>query len=171
MVPTSGDVWRALADRQVHPPLVARATEASRAAQAFHWPLEFPDVMAAGGFDAVLGNPPWDVIQLGEEEYFAQEAPEIAELSASEREVAIGTLERERPALFARYVTDKRFLEAINTYSRSSGRYPHTARGKINTYALFSELSNSAISVDGRAGLVVETDIATGKDTAKFFSS
>lgn len=23
------------------------------------WPLEFPDVFAAGGFDAVLGNPPW----------------------------------------------------------------------------------------------------------------
>ena len=54
MVPTSGDVWRALADKQVHPPLVARAVEASRTARAFHWLLEFPDVMAAGGFDVVL---------------------------------------------------------------------------------------------------------------------
>ncbi len=57
MVPTSGDVWRARANKQMHPPLVARATEASRQAHAFHWPLEFPDVMVSGGFDVVLGNP------------------------------------------------------------------------------------------------------------------
>ena len=25
----------------------------------FHWPLEFPEVFAQGGFDVVLGNPPW----------------------------------------------------------------------------------------------------------------
>src|SRR5207244_4276424 len=26
----------------------------------FHWPLEFPEVFAEGGFDCVLGNPPWE---------------------------------------------------------------------------------------------------------------
>ena len=25
----------------------------------FHWPLEFPEVFQEGGFDVVLGNPPW----------------------------------------------------------------------------------------------------------------
>jgi hypothetical protein len=25
----------------------------------FHWPLEFPEVAVAGGFDAIVGNPPW----------------------------------------------------------------------------------------------------------------
>lgn len=25
----------------------------------FHWPLAFPEALVAGGFDAVLGNPPW----------------------------------------------------------------------------------------------------------------
>ena len=31
----------------------------------FHWELEFPDVFGAGrsGFDAVLGNPPWETAQ------------------------------------------------------------------------------------------------------------
>ena len=43
----------------------------------------------SGGFDVVLGNPPWDVMQLGEEEYFAQRAPEIAELSGAARKHAI----------------------------------------------------------------------------------
>lgn len=35
-------------------------------ARAFHWPLEFPDVFAAGGFDVVLGNPPWERIKVPE---------------------------------------------------------------------------------------------------------
>ena len=25
----------------------------------FHWPLAFPEVFAAGGFDVILGNPPF----------------------------------------------------------------------------------------------------------------
>src|SRR5207249_3117641 len=25
----------------------------------FHWPLEFPEVFARGGFDAIVGNPPF----------------------------------------------------------------------------------------------------------------
>ena len=28
--------------------------------QFFHWHLAFPEVFAAGGFDCVLGNPPWE---------------------------------------------------------------------------------------------------------------
>lgn len=31
----------------------------ARAVKPFHWPLEFPEVMANGGFDAVVGNPPF----------------------------------------------------------------------------------------------------------------
>lgn len=30
----------------------------------FHWPLEFPDVLP-GGFDAVIGNPPWEMLSAG----------------------------------------------------------------------------------------------------------
>ena len=30
----------------------------------FHWPLEFPDVLPTG-FDAVIGNPPWEMLRAG----------------------------------------------------------------------------------------------------------
>ena len=52
--------------------------KAARRARAFHWPLEFPDVMQRGGFDVVLGNPPWERIKLQEQEFFATLSPEIA---------------------------------------------------------------------------------------------
>jgi len=39
----------------------------------FHWELEFPDVFnaACGGFDAILGNPPWDTLQPQSKEFFS----------------------------------------------------------------------------------------------------
>ena len=33
-----------------------------RAERFFHWPIEFPDVFPAG-FDAVVGNPPWEMLR------------------------------------------------------------------------------------------------------------
>ena len=50
----------------------------AHAVHAFHWPLEFPDILARGGFDVVVGNPPWERIKLQEQEFFAARSPEIA---------------------------------------------------------------------------------------------
>lgn len=170
-IPTTAHVWDALAGRTVYGPLVGRAQDLAGQACAFHWPLEFADVMAAGGFDVVLGNPPWEVMQLGEEEYFAQRSPEIAELSGAARKRAIAALETETPSLFSTYQADKRRFEATNEFARESGRFDLTARGKINTYALFAELFTTLVSRRGRAGVIVPTGIATDATTAPFFGA
>jgi hypothetical protein len=65
-IPTTAHLWRRLADGQLYGPLVAAAQKIAGDAHGFHWPLEFPDIMAAGGFDVVLGNPPWERIKLQE---------------------------------------------------------------------------------------------------------
>jgi hypothetical protein len=57
----------------------------------FHWHLEFPEVFRvgngepenpeagwSGGFDVVLGNPPWERVKLEEKQFFAARAPEVA---------------------------------------------------------------------------------------------
>ncbi len=43
----------------------------------FHWELEFPDVFneAEAGFDAILGNPPWENLQPNPEEFFSNHDP------------------------------------------------------------------------------------------------
>ena len=43
----------------------------------FHWELEFPDVfrVEGSGFDAVLGNPPWDVAKPNSSEFFSNIDP------------------------------------------------------------------------------------------------
>lgn len=166
-VPTTEELWLALNQGKIRPSMMD-APKAARRARAFHWPLEFPDVIQRGGFDVVLGNPPWEVMQLGEEEYFATRKPEIAALTGATRKRAIAALAKEEPTLFAEFAQDKRQFEAGNEFARESGRFDLTARGKVNTYSLFAELFANLSRL--RAGVIVPTGIATDSTTAPFFA-
>jgi N-6 DNA Methylase len=180
-IPTTAPVWDALASRTVYGPLVGRAQELAGVARCFHWPLEFPDIIAAGGFDAVLGNPPWERIKLQEQEFFAAREPEVAQaptaaargkLIVKLKEAASGTRER---ALYDEFEAAKRTAEASSVFARvageNGGRFPLTGRGDVNTYALFAELFASLASTRGRAGMIVPTGIATDATTAPFFAA
>jgi hypothetical protein len=180
-IPTTLDVRAELGGRQTDHQLVAKAVDLAGAARAFHWPLEFPVVMAAGGFDVVLGNPPWERIKLQEKEFFASRDPEIAQApSAAMRDELIAKLKdaasstRER-ALYEEFELAKRAAEAASIFARVDaedfGRFPFTGRGDINTYALFAELFASLVSRRGRAGVIVPTGIATDATTAMFFAA
>ena len=46
--------------------------------QFLHPHVAFPDIHQAGGFDVVVGNPPWGRIKLQEKKWFAHRNPEIA---------------------------------------------------------------------------------------------
>jgi len=45
-----------------HGQLVGKVNAIALEHHFFHWPLEFPEVAENGGFDTVIGNPPYDVI-------------------------------------------------------------------------------------------------------------
>jgi hypothetical protein len=170
LVPTTSDVWTAMRSGTVYGPRLGAARQLALKARAFHWPLEFPDVMASGGFDIVLGNPPWEVMQLGEEEYFAQHWPEIAELAGAARKREIEKLRLTRPGIFAEYEAAKRGFEASNEFARESGRFDLTASGKVNTFALFAEAFTNLRSHRGRAGVIVPTGIAVADGNKGFFN-
>ena len=61
------------------PPEATRAIARRVAAgmRFFHWELEFPDVFreAGSGFDAMLGNPPWETLQPSSMEFFSNVDP------------------------------------------------------------------------------------------------
>lgn len=136
----------------------------------FHWHLAFPEVFAGGGFDVVLGNPPWEKIKLQEEEFFATRDPHVAEAQhASERKRRIAALPQLNPGLMQEFLVAKRRAEAGSKFTRESHRFPLTAVGDINTYSLFAELVRSLLNPRGRAGLIVQTGIATDDTTKGFF--
>ncbi|MFV1594061.1 N-6 DNA methylase [Phaeobacter sp. JH20_36] len=166
-VPTTEELWMALNQGKMRQAMVD-APKAARRARAFHWPLEFPDIMQRGGFDVVLGNPPWEVMQLSDKEYFAARKPEIAALAGAARKKAIQNLHLTNPDDYQEFAVAKRVFDASNEFARESGRFDLTARGKVNTYSLFSELF-AALSRD-HAGVIVPTGIATDATTAVFFA-
>jgi len=126
----------------------------------FHWHLEFPEVFSEGspllkrgvrgdfdkgaergGFDCVLGNPPWERIKLQEKEFFAQKDPEIAGApNAATRKRLISKLPETNPALWEAFLDAKRSSESESHFMRASGRYPLNAVGDINTYQIFAGL-------------------------------
>jgi hypothetical protein len=177
-VPTTGTIGEVLRGTTVFGPLTGAAVDAARRAGALHWPLEFPDVMARGGFDVVLGNPPWERIKLQEQEFFAARDAEIAEApnkAARERaikELAAASEGSAKRALYEAFIIAKHEAEAASEFVRvagnEGGRYALTGRGDVNTYALFAELFGNLARE--RAGVIVPTGIATDATTAPFFA-
>jgi hypothetical protein len=72
----------------------------------FHWPLAFLDVFARGGFDVVLGNPPWDMQEVKDNEFFAISFPEIlAVKSARDKAAVLEKIKLTQPKLWHNFTT------------------------------------------------------------------
>jgi Eco57I restriction-modification methylase len=150
----------------------------------FHWHLEFPEVFQVtdeeagpsasgwtGGFSAVLGNPPWETLQMSEKEFFASRDANIAGArTAALRKQAIAALAESNSELLDEFRFESRRGSAESHLIRASGRYPLCAVGKINTYSIFAELFRSLVAPAGRTGIITPTGLATDATTAPFFA-
>ena len=122
-----------------------------------------------GGFDCVLGNPPWERVKLQEKEWFSERSPEIADApNAAARKRMIRALASDDPELHRAFLDALRRSEGWSHLMRNSGRYPLCAQGDINSYAVFAEGMRNVLNERGRVGCVLPTGIATD-DTTKFF--
>ena len=174
LVPTTDTVRRyRQAPSLVYGPLIGAVEEMRARLRFFHWPLEFPDVLIVGGFDCVLGNPPWERIKLQEQEFFAARSERVATApNAAARRTLIAALARGdvlEQKLHRDFENAKRDAEASSQFVRGCGRFPLTAVGDVNTYALFAEAFLWLPHPTGRAGLIVPTGIATDDSTKAFF--
>lgn len=174
LVPTTETVRAYLAQPSAtYRPLLAQAMGISAELPFFHWPLEFPDIFgqgAPGGFDVVLGNPPWERIKLQEGEFFAGRDSEIVHApNKAARQRLIDTLLQRKPGLAAEFAWAKHTAEAQSRFVRGSGRFPLCGRGDVNTYSIFAETMRTLINGGGRSGIIVPTGIATDDTTKEFF--
>ena len=138
--------------------------------QFFHWHLAFPEVFVNGGFDCVLGNPPWEHTELKEKEWFAgRHAGIVNARIGAERKRLIAALQHQDPSLYTSYADALREHDGLSHLLRNTGRFPRGARGRINLYAVFAEGMRSLVNVRGRAGCVLPTGIATDDSTKLIF--
>ena len=66
LLPTSATLDNLLRGDLTIQAVVDAANQLAKEKRFFHWPLEFPEVFKQGGFDCILGNPPWERIKLQE---------------------------------------------------------------------------------------------------------
>lgn len=158
----------------------------SRQYQFFHWHLAFPDVFHVptteqaveneqtgwnGGFDVVLGNPPWEKINLKDEEFFAKSHPEIANaLNKTDRKRLIARLKLDEPSAYASYEIEKNAHDRTSAFFRFSGRFPLTGVSRINLYSVFSETAIAVLSCYGRMGMVLASGIVTDDNNKGLFA-
>ncbi|BDB40991.1 Eco57I restriction-modification methylase domain-containing protein [Mycobacterium kiyosense] len=153
--PTSVEYAAAL-DGNPDPQLAATAADLLADINPLHWPLAFPEAHAAGGFDLVLGNPPWEQFESGEQAFFKQHKPAIAAMTSETRKQAIAALQSDDPGMFARWDRYRSLQGRMAHYAKSCGRFTRTS-GKVNTYVLFTEL---AANSSAHVGLIVKSGIA-----------
>ena len=161
IIPLTDHVWSAVRGQAVQVHVAGAADEIARTIRAFHWPLEFPHVFAGGGFDVVIGNPPWEQIQLDPAEWFAGRDPDIANTPhMASREKAIRALSIKNPQLLKEYSNEKHRMETYQEFIHSSQRFPTSSFGRLNSAPCFVELFFE-LSVTGRAGVIAPTGIVT----------
>ncbi|MCB1614561.1 MAG: N-6 DNA methylase [Pseudomonadales bacterium] len=171
-VPTNAHLKLAAEGQALSKEVLENTKSLAKTFKFLHWPLAFPQIFGAqgkGGFDVMLGNPPWDVSQFEEEKYFSSRSPDIASLPGAKRKAAIEALEKTLPRLWMEYQTDKMAIECQNQFFRIAGRNNLTAKGKLNLYAIFAEHFAKSINDNGRAGVIVPTGIATDDSTKAYF--
>ncbi len=144
-----------------------------------HWEAAFPGVwqgwqddQPTGGFDAVIGNPPWDRIKLQEVEWFATRSPELALApTAAARRRGIKQRREQGDPLASEFDAAKLRADRLGQLIRASGHYPLLGGGDINLYSLFVERAMRLVKPDGIVGLLTPSGIYADKTAARFFKS
>lgn len=178
---------RALAEtpESVAESVIAQVKNLARQYRFFHWHLEFPGIFTVandgsaesatgwtGGFSCVVGNPPWERVKIQDKEFFGNAGRSDIEgaTTSAIRKKMIDELEHADPKLHAAYLVAVRQSEGMAHLLLKSGRYPLTGRGDINTYSVFAETMRDVTAANGTAGVITETQLATGKTTSGFFA-
>jgi hypothetical protein len=144
---------RAIAgDRTDSPDAIALVVDLAAHYRFLHPHLAFPDVFVAdpeaedgwqGGFDLVLGNPPWDTLSPDQREFFARYQPGMRSLGPREQTAVIEDLLTDE-TIAVEWSEYRRDLFASVHFFKGSGRYTLFAEGNLgkgdfNVYRMFVE--------------------------------
>ncbi|QEE14481.1 N-6 DNA methylase [Promethearchaeum syntrophicum] len=138
----------------------------------FNWFLEFPEVFQSdnSGFDCILMNPPWDVLVLLENEFFAGKSDYIINSqNRAERQLKIKELKEKNRELHDLYVSEFSRIKKTSHYFKFSKFYEKSSYGSLNLFALFIERSLSLINKSGNIGTIVPTTLITGDNLKSLF--
>ncbi|MDQ3564937.1 MAG: N-6 DNA methylase [Pseudomonadota bacterium] len=165
LLASTGDV-KILAHKRLWWPRFVDVRERER---FFHWELEFPEIFLDRkhpGFDAVLGNPPWDKVLPNKHEFYGRADVLIRAYKGNELNRRIRELHARSPALAAEFNVYRERATTIARVLRSGGDFPlseaRTQAANEDTSKYFVDRALSLLAKDGAAGLVVPSVFYNG---------
>ncbi|MFI7131329.1 Eco57I restriction-modification methylase domain-containing protein [Nonomuraea sp. NPDC050153] len=174
--------WRTfrkqLKDGNALPELYQGVTTAVREGiRPFHWEIEFPEVFfdadgrrrADAGFDAMIGNPPWEGITFKAAEFYGRFDPAYSLLRKKDEKFARQATLDERPEVVAARKRADAHLAGVKSFIGASGEYRMLyAHGTtFNYYRTFLERELSLLAPGGRLGLVIDSGVISDAATAE----
>lgn len=111
--------------------------EVAKKQRFFHWELEFADVFKDGGFDFMIGNPPWVNVQWSETDAVSDVNPYFAihKLTASDLSKRMGELLKDAH-IRTTYLQEYTNIAGALAFYGSIGNYP-LLQGRINLFRCF----------------------------------
>jgi hypothetical protein len=123
-----------------HLPRLAIVDALKKQHRFFHWDLEFSDLFAErGGFDLMLGNPPWLKVEWQEAGVLGDYEPEfvLRKLSASKLAMLRADTFNAIPALEAAWRSEYEGCEGMQNFLNAQQNYPVLRGVQTNLYKCF----------------------------------
>ncbi|HUP68994.1 MAG TPA: hypothetical protein VM142_04170 [Acidimicrobiales bacterium] len=135
-----------------------------------HWLTAFPHVLARDhpGFDAVVGNPPWEEVTVEALAFLGLFRPGLRSLPEAERDQAVALLLAERPALGDRLASAQERSAAERAYLGAAG-YP-SMPGDPDLYKYFCARYQALLRDGGRLGGVLPRSAFSASGSGGFRS-
>lgn len=171
VTPTSTDLLHLMiGNGEADTDVSAFSNTVARNAGVLHWPLAFPHVFAQGGFDLVLGNPPWETMSPDIKEFFSTYIPDIGAMAPEQQEVAV-SIQLNVPAVAEAWGQHCRDLYGAVLFIKEGGRYTRFAEGNLgkgdfNVYRQFVELAMDGTRPGGYAAQIVPENFYNGANAA-----
>jgi hypothetical protein len=114
--------------------------EVARKHRFLHWELEFGDIFAErGGFDLILGNPPWIKVEWNEGAVMGDVEPRyvLRDISAPELAKLRGAAIMKYPGLRDLYLDEYIEFEGTQAFLKGTQNFPLLLGGQSNTFKCF----------------------------------
>ncbi len=147
-----------------------------KALQPFHWGYEFDKVLAGGGFDGLITNPPWETFQPDAKEFFAEYSDLVTKkkMDIKEFQKELKRLLRDPEVMEAwldyhsRFNYQRNFFRFASQYANQVPIIDGKRHGKdVNLFKLFVEQAVHLLRPGGQCGIVIPSGIYTDLGTKK----
>jgi len=132
-----------------------------------HWQVEFPHVFLNGGFDFVLGNPPWDIIKPDHNKFFSDYIEGYSRLETKIAKNKSEQLCRDDHVIASRYQEYLDYYEKSNRFFNDAYKWQVVSgnvsnsklSGDTNLYKIFIEKAHDILQNKGSCGFVVPSGL------------